>query len=42
MFPKTEMKSKIHSAAGKEQRQQTERHNNNIVPILGNTERLFF
>lgn len=42
MFPKTEMKSKIHSAAGTEQRQQTERHNNNIVLILGNTERLFF
>lgn len=42
MFPKTEMKSKIHSASGTEQRQQSERHNNNIVPILGHTERLFF
>lgn len=42
MFPETEMKSKIHSAAGREQRQQSERHNNNIVPILGGTERLFF
>lgn len=42
MFPETEMKSKIHSVAGREQRQQSERHNNNIVPILGGTERLFF
>lgn len=41
-FPKTEMKSKIHSASGTEQRQQSERHNNNIVPILGHTERLLF